>query len=540
MRIKRRHRSSTDPGDAVASALAAMSADELRAFLVQALESLDDDPRGQVEDALLRQAARGAAGWRPAAPPAGLVGDVRQFITAARRIGSADPGQVDDYLREGVKASLADDSATAAALFAELLPAIGDGNIDLGQHELVDEVLSVDLTECAARYLRAVYAIAEPKERPDALLAAIDKIDAVARLWEPIAKMEGVSAIPLPDLEAFLPAWVEKLRSVKPAARDWEDAHDRRLREAVTRAEGVPGLARLARTSRRPEAARAWCEAVRETGDWKEALSAYEEAAKILSSPAWRGDFLDGAALAAERLGLQDRTERLEVAFRQAPSFVRMLRWLASDEPSAEALRKRASSMLADEPPRSARLRGVLHLVAGDILSTAAVLTNAPGLGWSQPEHPGHHLFGAFATLVGAPLAPALQPLDAADPFDLDRIGDALGGDSSEPRLSIPSFAEVLRRSTVASALTPADRAAMREAMRAAAIARVDGVLGDKHRRQYEHAAALVACSAELDKKSGSDRALPDWVTALQRRTSRFPAFQTALRTELARGAGTA
>lgn len=233
MRIKRPHRSRTD-STAVSSALAAMTADELRAFLVQTLESLDDGPRGQVEDALLRQAARSAAGWRPAAPRAGLVDDVRQFLTAARRIGSADPGQIDDYLREGVKASLAGDSATAAALFGELLPAIGDGNIDLGQHELVDEVLSVDLTECAARYLLAVYAIAGPKERPDALLTAIDKIDAVARLWEPIAKMEGVSATPLPDLQAFLPAWVEKLRSVKPAARDWEDAHDRRLREAVT------------------------------------------------------------------------------------------------------------------------------------------------------------------------------------------------------------------------------------------------------------------------------------------------------------------
>lgn len=540
MRIKRRHRSSTDPA-AVASALAAMSADELRALLVQALESLDDEPRGQVEDALLRQAARGAAGWRPAAPPAGLVDDVRQFLTAARRIGSADPGQVDDYLREGVKASLADDSATAAALFAELLPAIGDGTIDLGQHELVDEVLSVDLTECAARYLLAAYAIAEPKERPDALLAAIDKIDAVARLWEPIAQMEGVSGISLPDLQAFLPAWVEKLRSVKPAARDWEDAHDRRLREAVTRAEGIPGLARLARTSRRPEAARAWCEVVRETGDWKETLRAYEEAAQLVSSPAWRGDFLDGAALAAERLGLQDRTERLEVAFRQAPSLVRMLRWLTSDEPGTEALRKRASSMLADEPPKSAPLRGVLHLIAADLPAAAAVLTKAPGLGWSDPEHPGHQLFGAFATLLGVALVPALQPLDAPDPFDLDRRDGAIGGDSSEPRLSIPSFAEVLRRSSVASALTPGDRAAMRDAMRAAAIARVDGVLGDKRRRQYEQAAALVACCAELDQRNGSDRAhSPDWVTALQRRTSRFPAFQNALSTELAQRIGRA
>ena len=214
-----------------------MSADELREFVLQALGLLDDEPRGHVEDALLRHAARGADRWRPAPPPSGVISDVRGFLTAARHTGSADPAQVDDYLREGIKASLAGDSATAAALFGELLPAIGDGNIDLGQHELVDEVLSADLSECAARYLHSVYASVDPRERPDALLAAIDNIDAVACVWEPIEKMERVATGSLPDLKAFLPAWVEKLRSVKPAASDWEDAHNRRLREAITRAE---------------------------------------------------------------------------------------------------------------------------------------------------------------------------------------------------------------------------------------------------------------------------------------------------------------
>jgi hypothetical protein len=351
--------------------------------------------------------------------------------------------------------------------------------------------------------------------------------------------MEAVSAAPLPDLQSFLPVWAEKLRSVKSAARDWEDAHDRRLREAVTRAEGVPGLGRLARTSRRPEVVRAWCEAVRETGDWKDALRAYEEATQLVSSPVWRGDFLDGAALAAERLGLQDRTERLEVAFRQAPSLVRMLRWLTSDEPGTEALRKRASSMLRDARPKSPSVRGVLHLVAADIPSAAAVLAKAPGLGWSDDGHPGHHLFRAFATLLGVAAAPAMQPLD--EPDLLDQIDGAFGSEGSASKLSIPSFADVLRRSSVASALTPADRAAMRDAMRAAAITRVDGVLGDKRRRQYVHAAALVACCAELDQRNGSDRThSPDWVATLRRRTSRFPAFQTALSTELARRVGRA
>jgi len=531
MERRRRSRRPSNDTAAVAGALAAMSADELREFVLQALELLDDEPRGHVEDALLRHAARGADRWQPAPPPSGVISDVRGFLTAARHTGSADPAQVDDYLREGIKASLAGDSATAAALFGELLPAIGDGNIDLGQHELVDEVLSADLSECAARYLHAVYASVDPRERPDALLAAIDNIDAVACVWEPIEKMERVATGSLPDLKAFLPAWVEKLRSVKPAVSDWEDAHNRRLREAITRAEGLPGLARLARTTRRPEVVRAWCAAVRETGDWKETLRAYEDAAQLVSSPVWHGDFLDGAALAAERLGRQDITERLEVAFRQAPSLVRLLRWLASGDPSPTALRRRASSLLRDgslEPPM---LRSILHLVTGDIPAAAEVLASAHGLGWSDQNHPGPHLFSAFATLLGATTNLALHAVDAFHDFD-----EVFAADGAESKLSTPSLAEILRRASLDDTLTAADRTCMRDAMRSAAIARVDGVLGDKRRRRYEHAAVLVACCAELDQGVGSKSAHPlEWVTALQKRTSRFPAFQAALSAELAR-----
>src|SRR5579872_4783989 len=113
--MRRVHRPPSDKAD-VSAALGAMNADELRAFIVEAFASLDDGPRGQLEDALLRQASRGAAGWRPTAPPSGLRDEVKAFVQAARLVHSADPGQVDDYLRQGVKASLAAQHESARAI----------------------------------------------------------------------------------------------------------------------------------------------------------------------------------------------------------------------------------------------------------------------------------------------------------------------------------------------------------------------------------------------------------------------------------------
>jgi hypothetical protein len=46
----------------------------------------------------------------------------------------------------------------------------------------------------------------------------------------------------------------------------------------------------------------------------------------------WRGELLDGAALAAQELGRSDLSTRLETAWRAAPTLTRLLRWLAKGD----------------------------------------------------------------------------------------------------------------------------------------------------------------------------------------------------------------
>jgi hypothetical protein len=67
----------------------------------------------------------------------------------------ADPDEVSDYLRHGTRAFLAGDHASARAVFEALLLPVARGDINLGQHEMVEEVLSVDFPSRSRNTRRA-------------------------------------------------------------------------------------------------------------------------------------------------------------------------------------------------------------------------------------------------------------------------------------------------------------------------------------------------------------------------------------------------
>ena len=193
------------------SALEALTADDLRAFVRDALARLDDEPRGELVDSLIARAAKGSSGWRPLSPSRRIVDEVKSFVEAALRIGYAEPHDVDEYLRQGTKAFLAGEHETAHGVFEALLSPIADVEIDLRQHELVDEVLTVNVHECAAQYAVTVYVTTPIEDRAEALCTAIDAVAGLASFWEPLEQMERVATGPLPELDAFLPCWVKQI-----------------------------------------------------------------------------------------------------------------------------------------------------------------------------------------------------------------------------------------------------------------------------------------------------------------------------------------
>jgi hypothetical protein len=312
-------------------------------------------------------------------------------------------------------------------VFEALLLPVAQGDINLGQHEMVEEVLSVDLHVTAAQYVTSVYTTTRLGGRANAVYSAITHVEGVASLANAIADMEGVSAGALPDLEPFLSRWVKRLERLRPAKDDFDALSERWLREAVFRMEGVEGLERIARKTKRPLACLAWCEAFSERGDWRAALRAYDDAATLVGKSPWRGELLDGAALAAQQLGRSDVAARFEAAWVAAPSMARLLRWLVESGQASVPLATKAKRALKSCPKTDARQLGFLRVLAGDLGGAAKLLADAPGLGWSSADHPGHVLFPAFAILASGgsqkigPILLASLESACSDPLEMVR-----------------------------------------------------------------------------------------------------------------------
>ena len=506
-------------------ALDAMSAPELRAAIRVLLDQLDDGVKDSVIDALLARGAKATSGWKPTRPSPRIVEEAKSFAEAARQIGHADPDDVNGHLRGATKAFLAGDHASARAVFDAILPPIACVEIDLGQHELVEEVLGVDVRACVAQYAASVYTTTALRERAGAIVRALEQVEGVGTLSSPIQNMEDVCAGALPDLGTFLPRWVKRLERFRPSKGEWETEHERWLREAVFRMNGVGGLERIARKTRRPQACLAWYQALADRGEWTEALKASEAATRFVRQLHWRAELLDGAALAAQELGRPDLSKRLEAAWRVAPTMTRLVRWLVADGYEWKPLRARAATALTRCPRTAARQIGLLRVLVGDVSGAGAVLAKSPGLGWSNPDHPGHMLFPLLATLLSnRPIGDALMTeLEATGRDPLESF--VLTDDEDKAKLTTPSIAALIQSTRSSIALTDSDRDAAIDAMRVAADTRVEGILGNSRRQHYGHAALLVAsCVAYAPKKRVAE--LLRWAEELRQQYLASPCVQ--------------
>ena len=179
-----------------------------------------------------------------------------------------------------------------------------------------------------------------------------------------------------------------------------------------------------------------------------------------------------------------------------------MLRWLAVDGHEQEPLRTKATRAVARCPKTAVRQVGLLRVLLGDVTGAATLLSKSPGLGWSNPDHPGHTLFPLLATLlsngvIGDALVTELEAT-ARDPLEALAMTD----EEHKPKLITPSMVALIQRARPGIALTDPDRDAAVDAMRIAAEKRVEGILGNSRRQHYSHAALLVASCVALRPRS--------------------------------------
>ena len=96
--------------------------------------------------------------------------------------------------------------------------------------------------------------------------------------------------------------------------------------------------------------------------------------------------------------------------------------------------------------------------------------------------------------------------------------------EDDEPRLATPGVDEIVELVGIDQSLNDSARTAVLKAMRKAAEKRLAGVIENKRRRHYGHAAQLVAACAALDSNEASR-----WVAGIRAEYSRFSALQREL-----------
>lgn len=382
---------STRVDDELEGALQALSHDQLRALLQEYITWLPHPERVRLRNLAMPVATR-SAGWRPGRDSS-LLGDADAFLARARRRHEADPRELDELLARCTKAFFAGDFQAVRGVQRSVLEPVFDGDIYLGQDEGVDEVLATDLADVAARHLVAVYMTTELTERPAAVWDALEFLRENAHISSPLKAMKGAAAGALPDWTAFAMAWLELVRSKRGEEREYFMSSV--LLDAATEAEGVEGLKRIAADQGDYGSLATWVAALAAQRAWQEALDALNFAAERVESPSHKGTFLNEAAHVAAQFGGAAPEELLMRAWRANPTTQRLLLLLGSvgADDIDDVLRRELDVFVRGDVQPSPQARGLLDLLAGEYTRVAKMVSDMPGLAWSNFDGPGTLVF---------------------------------------------------------------------------------------------------------------------------------------------------
>jgi hypothetical protein len=541
--------------------LTALPVEDLRAALLAHAERL---PAGDREAFLTifptaLGAAGGSTGGGVTAPdPQGLLTDIDTFV---ERVGSGAffegwgwdddlheerawgdeswTDEMDDLFTAAADAFLAGDLSLARESYGRLLDAFTlDQEVGTfcGPSDPCDMV-TTDVPEAVARYLRAVYETTPPADRAEVLYDQYTDLCHLAPATT-LHTIAGTRRDELPGLDGFLPPWIEILTA--NTSGYWAHDRQRLLTEATVWHAGTDGLAVVARQPG-PHQPTAYL-------DWADALT-HDERLDDAAEAAREAMALDGLAL-EHRAELADRlaglTHRLgdpataldarRTAWRAHPTRQRLLALVGAAEAAGQL--PGALHVEADRTPAEPdRLNCELLLLAGRPDDATTALIASDPLGWSQPEHPGPVVWPYLlaAATSSAPrdartqFARQFTAIDTADRWhshadlDVSDSGDTPGTDR-QTRLST-----LLARHIAEHPGTPQQRHEWLLAARTAVERRIDAVVGGKHRGAYQRVAVLAVAYAEALALAENPASGAAFITGTRARFPRHVAFRDEL-----------
>ncbi len=558
--------------EAVEQRLAVSSADELRAVLrVMAQETPPSERQGFLAKLTPLQATPDAAPRIPQEELLAEIADLAQEIET--EMEGAEEWEEryawdDGYDEEDSLGQYEDFIAPLAALFDQTQTAFDYGDFPLacaayqqlfallqtedeyGRGVHLTDLSGVNAEETIARYLRAIYETTAPVERPAALYAQMPSMRTLLRRRVMLDDLIQISPRPLPDQNAFLEAWIAHLRAQDAPSGSDADAW---LREAVWLAEGVIGLADLARAEgvTRPRAYLDWFTALLETEQYAEVITAAQAALQTLPA-----ELPIRAAIADQLCTVAAKLEQPSVvregrwqAFFAKPTETRLLDlWEAEPDSAArlllmqQALRRvqlyhpPASPTNASlwnwgdtvETPALPSTTLLAHtcMLAGEWDAAQQLAAQANVLGWSNATSHQALVVAVFLTVLAGETPTAL-------PTNLAKIWES-GVHYSVEFLTENAFSIRLDRAYAAQfAQTqwPNDVQARYLAWCLdVARRRVEAIVGDQHRKSYDKAAIITAACAETLRQRGDPAAATAFVSEIRTRFPRHSAFQAELK----------
>ncbi len=542
--------------------LAALPVEDLRAALVAHAERL---PASNREAFLTIFPTPGASadqipGPRPASCPDGtrLLADIDAFVDRVRS-GAFFEGwgwddelheerawgdeswvaEMDDLFAAAADAFLAGDLALAEDAYGRLVGAF-DLNQDVGTFcgsESPSDMVATDVPDAVARYLRAVYETTPLPKRAERLYDRYADLRHLAPGTN-LHTIAGTRRSGLPDLDDFLPAWIDVLTEETSGyqARD----RQRLLTEATVWHAGTDGLATVARRpgDHQPTAYLDWIDALTSDGRLADAAAAAREAMTSTSWPDERiAEVADRLGTLSTRLGdPQAALDAHRTAWRTHPIRDRLLTLVAAADAAGQRARVLAAEadLVAAAPDR---LGCELLLLADRAATAATALAESDNLGWSDPDHPGAVVWPYLLAAAVAPAVPAADTqlgqqfatIDTTDHWYGDTAVDLPDDEPGEPPVAPARLSVLLARHIADHPGSPQQRQQWFDVTCSVVDQRVDAVVSNKHRSAYQRVAVLAVAYAEALALAGNQAAGAAFLTGTRSRYPRHVAFRDEL-----------
>ncbi|MBN1174715.1 MAG: hypothetical protein JXA67_21320 [Micromonosporaceae bacterium] len=543
------------------SRLAALPAEQLRAVLIGHAERLAARDRAAFLAIFPATAAAPGGSGLPVPDAGALLADIDAFVEQVRSGAYFEGWGWDDDLHE--ERAWGDESWAGEMddLFAGAADAFLAGDLDLARNaygRLLDafrldeevgafcgpasasDMVDTDVTEAVARYLRAVYETTPQPERAGVLYRRYTDLCHRARSLN-LQAIADTRRSDLPDLERFLPGWIEIL--TEHTGGFWARDRQRLLTEATVWHAGTDGLGPVARRpgDHQPTAYLDWIDALTRDGRLADAAAAAREALSVTGFPAERAaDAADRLAMLNQRLGdPAGALDATHTAWRAHPTRPRLMALVAAAQ-TAGALDATLSTEADRAGTEPDRLTCELLLLAGRIDAAADRLAGSDPLGWSQPTHPGPvvwpHLLAA--TAPAAPdktthLGRLFAAIDTADRWyggysdDFDPADDLTG--TGGPHAGTLALSTLLAGCSREHPGTPAQRQRWLTVARDVADRRIDAVVSNKHRGAYQRVAVLAVAYAESLTLDGDPSGATAYIAGVRARYPRHTAFRAEL-----------